>query len=73
MSRKAVRKTKKQPKKVNSIVIMVCKTHKKYKATYPPKTDCLVCWKIYATRMRRIVKTLKIELKELKELVNAKR
>ena len=52
------------------IVIMVCKDHEDYQAIYPPKTSCLVCWKIYATRMRLMVKALKIELKELK---NAKR
>lgn len=52
---------------------MTCETHENYKATYAPKTDCLVCWKIYATRMSLIIKALKIELKELKELIDARR
>lgn len=51
-------------------VLMVCKDHESYKAIYPPKNDCISCWKIYATRMRLVNKALKIELKELK---NARR
>ena len=68
MIKKKAKKAKKGiklTKKVAPIVIMVCKEHENYKAIYPPKTDCLVCWKIYATRMCLTVKALKIELKEL--------
>ncbi|KKN06482.1 hypothetical protein LCGC14_1076740 [marine sediment metagenome] len=59
-SRKKIKLTKKV------IVLMICKKHEEYKATYPPKLDCLVCWKIYATRMQRSNMVLKIKLKELK-------
>ena len=53
-------------KNKNVIVIILCEKHESYRAVYPPKTDCLICWKIYATRMHSKVKTLKIILKELK-------
>ena len=69
MVKKKVKKRTKPTKKATiPIVIIVCKDHEDYRAIYPPKTDCLVCWKIYATRMRLMVKTLKIELKELKNV-----
>lgn len=58
------RKKGKLPKK--TIVLMVCKDHKIYNATYPPKIDCIVCWKIYATSMLLINKALRRKLKELK-------
>lgn len=64
-----VKKRSKSTKKVIApVVIMVCEDHKNYKATYPPGTDCLVCWKIYATRMCLEVKRLKMKLKELKNV-----
>lgn len=37
---------------------MKCEEHPKYKAIYPPKVACLICWKIYATK-------LQLKLKEL--------
>lgn len=61
-------KQKKRGKNVT--VILTCKDHDGYKAIYPPKTDCIACWKIYSTRMRLANKVLKIELTELK---NARR
>lgn len=68
MAKKSVKRRSKNS--TAPIVMMVCEDHKNYRAIYPPKTDCVVCWKIYATRMRLIVKALKMELKELK---NARR
>ena len=53
-------------KKTTPIVILMCKDHKKYKAVHPPKTDCIVCWEIYATRLYQLNKQLKKEVKELK-------
>ena len=60
-------KSRKKKTKSKAIIVMVCKDHEDYRAIYPPKRDCLICWKIYATRMRLIVKELKIVLKELKD------
>lgn len=37
---------------------MKCEEHPKYKVVYPPKDDCLICWKMYATK-------LLLKLKEL--------
>lgn len=51
-----------------STVSMTCKDHVTYNAIYPPKTDCIVCWKIYATRMRLNNKILKVALKELRNV-----
>lgn len=45
---------------------MTCKDHEEYTAIYPPETDCIACWKIYATHMRLANKVLKITLTELK-------
>lgn len=71
MPKKVARKCTKRNKKIIApIVIMACRNHKDYKAIYPPKTDCLICWKIYATNLQLKVKMLKVALKELK---NAKR
>ena len=58
------------PKKTegSSYILMTCEDHKDYKAIYPPKVNCLICWKIYATRLRLQVKALKITLKELKNV-----
>ena len=66
IKKKKKKVSKKSGKKIASIVTLVCKDHEEYKAVYPPKTDCLVCWKIYANRMRRMVKLIKIELMELR-------
>jgi len=52
-------------KKTDPVVIMMCTSHKKYKAIYPPKTGCIVCWKIYATRMSQMNVELKAKVKEL--------
>ena len=70
VKKKIKKKTKPTKKVIAPIVMMVCKDHEDYRAVYSPKEDCLVCWKIYATRMHLIVKELKIKLKELK---NARR
>lgn len=56
---------KKRSKKTS--ISMKCKDHVNYNAIYPPKTDCIVCWKIYATNMRIKNKELKVELKRLKD------
>lgn len=53
---------------LSSKVTIGCKDHEDYRAIHPPKEDCLVCWKIYATRMRFMVRNLKVKLKELKDV-----
>jgi hypothetical protein len=65
---KKIQKIKKKFKKstIAHDVTVVCEMHPDYKAVYPPKEDCIVCWKIYASRMHLMVKLLKITLKELK-------
>lgn len=68
--KKMKKKTKPTKKVIAPIVMMVCKDHEDYRAVYSPKEDCLVCWKIYATRMAIKVAVLKTKLKELK---NARR
>jgi len=65
MLKKTSKNRKKKTKQKRAIVLMVCKDHEDYRAIYPPKHECLICWKIYATRMRLMVKELKIVLKEL--------
>jgi len=37
---------------------MKCEEHPKYKAVYPPKGECLICWKIYATKLQLKLKAL---------------
>jgi len=34
-------------------VQLKCADHPKYKATYPPRVECITCWKIYATKLRK--------------------
>ena len=68
------KKTKSSKKVIAPIVVMVCKDHPNYRAVYPPKTDCIICWKIYTTRMKSIIKDLKVEIKTLKkELKDARK
>lgn len=43
-----------------SKIQMQCEDHPKYKGIYSPKDDCLICWKIFATR-------LNLKLKELQQ------
>lgn len=33
-------------------VKLLCAMHPKYKGSLEPKTDCIICWKIYATNLR---------------------
>jgi len=44
----------------------MCDKHTTYDAIYPPKVDCIVCWKLYATRLKQVNKKLRKTLKELK-------
>jgi len=52
-------------KHILPIVLMLCDDHPRYKSNFPPKTKCPICWKIYATKLRLSIKTLKQELIEL--------
>lgn len=60
-------KKKTNKKSSAPLVAMVCKDHEDYRGSYPPKTDCLVCWKIYAARLRFTVKMLKNDLERLRK------
>ena len=53
-------------KKHKAIIVVVCEDHREYEAIYPPKNDCIICWKIYATRMKLANRKLRKKLKELK-------
>ena len=39
-------------------VTINCSVHPEYKGLREPKTECIICWKIYASRLR-------IKMKEL--------
>lgn len=48
---------------------MSCKLHKKYKAIFPPRSDCIDCWKQYALKQKDLVwKLEKCALKYLSRL-----
>ncbi len=66
MAKKNMKRTKSVNKKV--VLIMICKDHESYRPVCPPKIDCLVCWKIYVSRMCFIIQELKTDLKELKNV-----
>lgn len=69
MPKKAAKKNIKRTKKIiKPIVVMKCKNHEDYRAIYPPRVDCLICWKIYATSLALKVKAYKIKLRELKNV-----
>ena len=55
-------------KKHKAIIAVVCEDHRDYGAIYPPKNDCIICWKIYATRMKLANKELRKKLKGLKNV-----
>lgn len=57
-------------KKVKTIIISMCDKHTEYTTVYPPKTNCIVCWKLYATRLKQVNMQLR---KDIKELKNAKK
>ena len=41
-----------------------CCTHSKYNGRSAPKTDCICCWKIYATKLKLTNTKLRKHLRE---------
>jgi len=40
-------------------VELVCSKHPKYRGVHAPKTDCIICWKIYAANLYEKLQELK--------------